>query len=187
MAKIYILFADGYEVIEALATADVMFRAGIETVRVAVGSTLDVTSSHNLATVHCDCTIDDARFDDGDALILPGGNPGYINLRSSTKVCDVVRDFYNSGRIVGAICGAPTVLAAAGIAHHREITCHSSVVGEMGEYSYRGGSVVEDGNLITGAGAGVSVEFALAVAARLTDSNTLSQVRRAMELSETLQ
>ena len=174
--------ADGYEVIEALASIDVMYRADIDIVRVAVGNSLDVTSSHNLATIHCDCTIDEACFEDGDALILPGGNPGYINLRTSAKVGDAVRDFYNSGRIVAAICGAPTVLPAAGVAYHREITCHSSVISQMGEYTYRGGSVVEDGNLITGAGAGVSVEFALAVAARLTDSKRLSQVRRGMEL-----
>lgn len=182
MAKAYILFADGFEVIEALASVDVMFRAGVEVVRVAVGNTLDVTSSHNLVSVHCDCTIDDASFDDGDALILPGGNPGYINLRSSEKVCNAVRNFYNSGRIVGAICGAPTVMAAAGIAHGRDITCHSSVIDEMGDYNYCGGNVVEDKNLITGAGAGVSVEFALAVAARLVDAERLSQVRRGMEL-----
>lgn len=182
MTKAYILLADGYEVIEALASIDVMHRADIDIVRVAVGNSLDVTSSHNLATIHCDCTIDEARFEDGDALILPGGNPGYINLRTSAKVCDAVRDFYNSGRIVAAICGAPTVLSAAGVAHHRDITCHSSVISQMSEYTYRGGSVVEDGNLITGAGAGVSVEFALAVAARLTDSKRLSQVRRGMEL-----
>ena len=182
MAKAYILLADGYEVIEALASIDVMHRADIDIVRVAVGNSLDVTSSHNLTTIHCDCTIDEARFEDGDALILPGGNPGYINLRTSAKVCDAVRYFYNSGRIVAAICGAPTVLSAAGVAHRREITCHSSVISQMGEYTYRGGSVVEDGNLITGAGAGVSVEFALAVAARLTDSKRLSQVRRGMEL-----
>ena len=54
-------------------------------------------------------------LDDGDALILPGGNPGYLNLRSSEAVCRVVRHYYNSGRLVAAICGAPMVLVASGV------------------------------------------------------------------------
>lgn len=180
--KVYIMLADGFEPIETLAPIDVMFRAGIEVVRVAVGSALDVVSSHGLVILHCDIRIEDTTFDDGDALILPGGNPGYINLRNSSNVCHAVRLFIESERLVAAICGAPTVIAAAGVARGKCITCHSSVVSEMGDYRYVGGSVVEDGNLITGAGAGVSVEFALAVASRLVASETLSRVRSGMEV-----
>ena len=73
-------------------------------------------------------------------------------------------------------------MAAAGIARGRSITCHSTVIEEMGDYRYVGGSVVEDGNLITAAGAGISIDFALAIASRLVDVDTLSRVRRGMEL-----
>lgn len=52
----------------------------------------------------------------------------------------------------------------------------------MVDYKYVGGSVIEDNNLITGAGAGVSVEFALTVAERLVDNDTLERVRRGMEV-----
>jgi transcriptional regulator GlxA family with amidase domain len=52
----------------------------------------------------------------------------------------------------------------------------------MGDYHFVGGSVVEDANLITAAGAGLSVDFALAIAERLVDSETLSRVRRGMEV-----
>ena len=180
--RVYILLAEGFEVIEALAPIDVMFRAGIECIKVAVGGSLDVSSSHGLATLHCDMLIEDANMLDGDALILPGGNPGYLNLRSSELVCSIVRRYMREGRIVAAICGAPTVLAAAGVARQRSITCHSTVVGEMGDYRYEGRAVVEDDNLITAAGAGHSVEFALAVAARLVATDTLSRTRRGMEV-----
>ena len=159
-----------------------MHRAGVDVIKVAVGSSFDITSSHALGTLHCDMLLDEVSFDEGDALILPGGNPGYINLRSTERVCDMVRAFYNSERLVAAICGAPTVLAAAGVARGKEITCHSTVIAEMGDYKYVGGNVVESDNLITGAGAGLSVEFALAIAARLVSAETLSRVRRGMEL-----
>lgn len=180
--RVYILVAEGFECVETLAPIDVMNRAGVELRRVAVGGSLDVTSSHGLVTLRCDERIEDADLSDGVALILPGGYPGYVNLRSSEAVCRWVRDYYAAGRLVAAICGAPTVLAAAGVAHNRRITCHSSVVEEMGDYRYVGEDVVEDDNLITAAGAGLSIAFALAVAERLVDKDTLSRVRRGMEL-----
>ena len=180
--KVYMFVADGFECIEALAPIDVMNRAGVELVRVAVGGSLDVCSSHGLVSLRCDVLIEDADLSDGDAIILPGGNPGYVNLRSSELVRDAVRIYYNDGRLVAAICGAPTVLAMAGVARGSSVTCHSSVVAEMAEYNYVGGSVAEDGNLVTGAGAGVSVEFALKVAEHLVDGDTIARVRKGMEV-----
>ena len=180
--KAYILIAEGFECVEALAPIDVMNRAGVELVCVAVGGSLDVCSSHGLVSLRCDVLIEDADLSDGDAIILPGGNPGYINLRNSELVRDAVRIYYNDGRLLAAICGAPTVLAMAGVAHGCRVTCHSSVVAEMAEYNYVGGSVVEDGNVVTGAGAGVSVEFALKVTERLVDGDTIARVRKGMEV-----
>lgn len=182
MKKVYILLADGFECVEALSPIDVMHRAGVELKRVAVGRNLDVTSSHGLMTLRCDMLLGDSLLEDGDALILPGGNPGYINLRNSEAVCRVVRHYWGSGRFVAAICGAPTVLAAAGVAHGHRVTCHTSVIDDMGDYLYEGDRVVEQDNLITAAGAGISIDFALAIAARLVGAETLSRVRQGMEV-----
>lgn len=184
MKRAYILLADGFECVEALSSIDVLHRAGVELKRVAVGDSLAVVSSHNIMSLHCDMVLGDDMLEDGDALILPGGYPGYLNLGNSEAVCRVVRSYYESGRLVAAICGAPTVLAIAGVAKGCKITCHRSVVDKMTEYLYDNDGVVEDGNLITGAGAGRSIEFALAVASRLVDSQTLLQVSRGMELAK---
>lgn len=182
MRKAYILLADGFECVEALAPIDVMHRAGIDLRRVAVGHRLDVISSHGLMTLRCDMLLGDALLEDGDVLILPGGNPGYINLRESEDVLRVVRSYFDRGALVAAICGAPTVLAAAGVARGRRVTCHTSVISDMGDYLYEGGRVVEDSNLITAAGAGISIDFALAIAARIVSAETLSRVRQGMEV-----
>lgn len=181
MNKAYILLAEGFEVIEALATIDVMQRGGIECIRVAVGNNMTVSSSHNIVECRADILLQEADLSDGAALILPGGNPGYINLGACEQVREWVRRYYNEGRLVAAICGAPTVLALSDVARGCKLTCHSSVREQMEGYEVIGGNVVEQGNLITGAGAGVSVEFALAVAARLTDAETLARIKKGME------
>ena len=69
MKRVYILLADGFECVEALAPIDVMNRAGVELKRVAVGGNLSVTSSHGLVSLVCDMLIEDANFADGDAII----------------------------------------------------------------------------------------------------------------------
>lgn len=184
MKRAYILLADGFECVEALSSIDVLHRAGVELRRVAVGTSLSVVSSHGIMSLQCDMILGDSMLDDGDALILPGGYPGYVNLGDSEAVCRVVRSYYESGRLVAAICGAPVVLSVANVAKDSKITCHRSVVDRMKDYLYDNEGVVEAGNLITGAGAGRSIEFALAVAARLVDSETLLRVRQGMELCE---
>ena len=184
MRRAYILLADGFECVEALSSIDVLHRAGVELLRVAVGGSLNVVSSHGIMSLQCDMVLGDSLLDDGDALILPGGYPGYVNLGNSEAVCRVVRSYYESGRLVAAICGAPTVLAVAGVAKGSKVACHRSVIERMGDYLCDNESVVEDRNLITGAGAGRSIEFALAIASRLVVSETLLRVRQGMELCE---
>ena len=183
MKRVYILLAEGFECVEALASIDVLHRAGVELKRVAVGNVLKVTSSHNIMSLECDMLLGDNLLEDGDALILPGGYPGYVNLGNSEAVCRVVREYYNNGRLVAAICGAPTVLAMADVAKGSRVVCHRSVVDRMGDYLCQNESVVEDGNLLTGAGAGRSIEFALAIASRLVDAETLLRVCQGMELA----
>lgn len=179
--KVYVLFADGFETIEALSPVDVLLRAGIDVKKVAVADSLRVASSHGIVTVDADMLLTDSDLSDGAALVLPGGNPGYLNLAASQRVAETVSMYYDSGRVVAAICGAPTVLAANGIAVGRRVTCHSSVRDQMSAYELAGGDVVVDGNLITGAGAGVSVAFALALLRAVTDENTCARVAAGME------
>ena len=182
MKRVYILVAEGFEAVETLAPIDVLHRAGVEVVRVAVGGSLRVASSHNLVSLDCDVLIEECHFDDCDALVLPGGNPGYVNLCNSDIVRGVVKMYYENGTLIAAICGAPTVLAAAGVASGAHITCHSTVVDQMCDYCYDGGSVVEDGNILTAAGAGVSIAFALALLARIVDPETYKRTLRSMEV-----
>ena len=182
MKKAYILLAEGFEVIEALAPIDILCRAGVKVQKVAVGESLIVSSSHNHTTLLCHSKIEDTAFDDGDIIILPGGNPGYVNLGRSKEVISIVQRFYEQGRLIAAICGAPTIFAIAGIAKEHSITYHSSVRDMMSEYHYAEKSVIKDRNIITAAGAGHSIAFGIEIAKCLVDADTLSRTQQGMEL-----
>ena len=179
--KTYLLLADGFETIEALTPVDVLRRAGVDIKTVSISASHNVTSSQKIE-VKADLIIDEKDLSEGDMLILPGGYPGYVNLGESKIVGQLASQYFESGKFLAAICGAPTVLAKNGIAMGSKITCHSSVVNEMDGYNYVGGNVVIDGKLITGIGAGHSVEFALTLAEILTDSATVKKVKKGMEL-----
>ncbi|XP_073232256.1 Parkinson disease protein 7 homolog [Porites lutea] len=62
-----------------------------------------------------------------DAVILPGGIGGSNDLAKSAKVKEILQEQEQSGRIIGAICAAPTALHTHGIAKGKTVTSHPSV------------------------------------------------------------
>ena len=50
------------------------------------------------------------KFIDYDVVVLPGGMPGAVNLRDDEKVNEIVKKFYDEGKIVAAICAGPITL-----------------------------------------------------------------------------
>ncbi|HBL41070.1 MAG TPA: DJ-1 family protein, partial [Ruminococcaceae bacterium] len=71
---IYVFLAEGFEEVEALATVDVLRRAGLEVNTVGVSGKL-VTGSHKI-TVQADLILEQAQKNDSlDAVVLPGGMP----------------------------------------------------------------------------------------------------------------
>lgn len=181
--KTLLLLAEGFETIEALTPIDVMTRAGIDIIKVSISESRRVVSSHGIVALDADMILPEIDGIMADAVILPGGFPGYANLAASAAVGNTVRRHFDDNRTVAAICGAPTVLAAHRIALGRRITCHTSVRDRMNGYICEGGDIIQDGNLITGAGAGVSVAFSLAVLRALTDDDTLRRVAAGMEVA----
>lgn len=181
MAKVYVLLADGFETVEALTPVDVLRRCGVDCVTVAVGDAPEVRSSHGV-TVQADRLMKDGGLDDGDALVLPGGFPGYRNLTESEGVKGLLQAYAGADKLVAAICGAPSVLAADGILPGAALTCHTSVRDLMTGYRLVPEGVVEDGNLVTAAGAGWSLAFALHIAGRLCGAEAVQTVRRKMEI-----
>lgn len=180
MKKVYIFLADGFETIEAMAPVDMLRRCKIDIKTVSISDSRKVICSHNVQML-ADMTLSDA-LPDGDMIILPGGYPGYENLADSEAVGKIVKDYYDQGKWVAAICGAPAVLARFKIATGSHITCHTSVKDKMSSYIYTGKPVEQDENLITGIGAGHSIDFAMKLVRVLTDEDTVESLKRRMEI-----
>ena len=117
------------------------------------------------------------------ALILPGGYPGYKNLCDSPEVGALITQFHKEGKLLCAICGAPTALKANQICRGAAITCHTSVKEELSDYySILSSAVVKYMNIITGMGAGRSLDFAFAIAESLTSKEKVEEIKAKMEI-----
>ncbi len=179
-----ILVAQGFEEIELSTTFDVLVRSGVE-VRLA-GLKKGVIEGSRGLRVKVEKGLKDVKVEEIDALILPGGSPGYLNLRRDEKVKELVKKANEFGRIVAAICGAPTVLADAGILAGKRCTVYPGLEGELekagGKVSEE--AVVRDGNIITSRGPGTALPFAAAVAEALVGREEVERVLKEMVYSK---
>ena len=177
MSKIAVFFADGCEEIEGLTVVDMLRRANLDVVSVSVTGSREVHGSHNI-TFFADTTFEEAAVDTFDGAILPGGAVGTENLGAHKGVVSVVKKFAEEGKLVGAICAAPSVLGANGILQCRRATCHPGWEDKLIGADVAFENAVTDGNLITSRGMGTSIDFSLAIIAKLADEDVLSQVKK---------
>jgi putative intracellular protease/amidase len=107
--------APGFEELEAIAIIDLLRRAGDQVITASVGTANPVIGKHRVR-VMADIDLAEALAewgDDGfDLVVLPGG-PGVATLSESEPLRALLAARIASGRLVAAICAAPTLLAAA--------------------------------------------------------------------------
>ena len=179
MAKIAICMADGCEEIEALTVVDVIRRAQMEIVMLSVGGSRKVTGSHGIA-FETDDLIDNVNWDEIDGIVLPGGMPGTLHLGESAPVTDRIRAFAKEGKLVAAICAAPTVLGEAGLLKGRKATCYPGCEDGLKGAEVLTDRVVIDGNITTSRGVGTAIPFALSLTAQLFDQNKADEIRESI-------
>lgn len=158
--KVAVLLADGFETLEGLTVVDILRRAEVHCNTFGVEKKT-ITTSHKIE-VKADKILSDEVYD-YDVVVLPGGMPGAANLRDSAKVNQIVKDFYNEGKIVAAICAAPIVLGKIGITEGKNVTCYPGFENQLGSCNYKKELVVVDGNIITGRGPAAAVPFAFEI------------------------
>lgn len=170
---VYVFLAKGFEELEALAPVDVLRRAGVAVKTVGVGSKR-VCGSHGIS-VNCDITVNDATFDELEGIILPGGMPGTVNLEQDETVNSFIDFAAKKGKLIGAICAAPSILGHKGLLQGKNATCYIGFEKELAGAHLLDRPAVKDGNIITGWGAGGAMDFALLYLEALTDTDALAK------------
>lgn len=183
MSKAVIFFAPGLEECEGLLTVDLLRRAGVEVTIAAVGGDVNILSSHKVHIV-ADAPAEALDYAAFDAAILPGGLKGTQNLKADATVRRVCVDFAAAGKLVAAICAAPTALAAFGLLQGRQATVYPGAdlieAVKAGGAAYTAAPVTVDGNIITGEALGAAVPFALTIAAALAGPDAAAHVKAAI-------
>ena len=162
MSKIGIFMADGCEEIEGLTVVDVVRRAKMEIVMLSITGKKEVTSSHGVTFL-------------ADALM-----PGTMHLLENETVNAVIRKFAEEGKMVAAICAAPSVLGAAGLLEGKHATCHPGFEEKLTGATTSEDEVVVDGNIITSRGMGTAIPFAFEIVRYFTDDETVEHVRQGL-------
>ena len=122
--KVAILVTDGFEQVEMTKPREALDEAGAETKIVSLkpGKIQGMHHADKADKFDVDLTLDEARPEEFDALLIPGGLMNPDALRSNEDALEFTRHFFREGKPVAAICHGPWVLIDAGIVRGRTLT-----------------------------------------------------------------
>jgi len=136
---------------------------------ITIASTTTDTATGMLGgTAKPDMTINDVDVDNYDAIVFVGG-PGSSIYFNNPKAHEIARNAYDKGKLIGAICIAPSTLANAGLLSGKRVTSWPSEESNLKSKgaNYTGSPVEKDGNIITADGPNSAREFGRTIAKSL--------------------
>lgn len=151
--RVAILATDGVEQVELTQPRQALDDAGATTqvVSPADGSLKAWQHDHWGNEIDVDIPLAEANADDFDALLLPGGVMNPDHLRQDERAVRFVRQFFDSGKPIAAICHGPWLLVEAGVVRNRTLTSWPSLKTDIknagGDWVDR--EVVTDEGLVT--------------------------------------
>ncbi len=177
---IYIHLAEGFEEIEALTAVDVLRRAGIETQTVSITGAKAVKGTHGIV-VEADILYEEADYPSCDMIVLPGGLPGADYLEAHEGLAKHIVCFAeDDSKKLAAICAAPQVFGTCGILAGKKATIYPGMEGHLKEGAASGENVTVDGNIITGMGPAIAMEFALKLVEEVKGKEAAAEVAAGM-------
>lgn len=151
--KIAILATDGFEQVELTEPKKALENAGATTHVISPkdGKIKGWKFTEWGDSVKVDKTLDQAKPEEYDALVLPGGVMNPDHLRTDLKAVDFVRRFAQSGKSVAAICHGPWTLIEAGVVRGKTMTSWPSIRTDLKNAGahWVDQEVVVDGQFIT--------------------------------------
>ncbi|MBE0596478.1 MAG: type 1 glutamine amidotransferase [Desulfuromonadales bacterium] len=153
MATVAVIITDDFEDVEYTKPAQAYQEKGHRLVHLGLQAGKTVKGKKEGTPVLIDRGLRDARVEEFDALLIPGGySPD--KLRVDEDAVRFVRQFVASDKPIFSICHAPQLLITAQVLKGRQVTGWKSIVQDIKNAGadYRDQEVVEDGNLISSRG-----------------------------------
>jgi protease I len=151
--RVAILAADGFEQVELEKPKEALEEAGA-TVSIVSPEARKIQGMHHADKgdqFDVDLPLRNAKPNDFDALLIPGGLMNPDTLRSTPAALEFTRAFFLSGKPVAAICHGPWVLIDAGMVRGRRLTSWPAIQSDVrnagGEWVDE--EVVVDNGLVT--------------------------------------
>jgi 4-methyl-5(b-hydroxyethyl)-thiazole monophosphate biosynthesis len=167
--KIAVHLADGFEEIEAISIIDVLRRADLDVVTISVTGKLEVNGAHQIKVV-ADELFENVDYNRIYMIVLPGGMPGASNLNAHEGLKSQIVKFNDSNKPLAAICAAPLVYGNLGILKDKQAVCYPGFEKYLKGAEVLSIPVVESGNIITGRGPGVAIQFSLKLVEKLVSA-----------------
>ncbi len=171
MRALLIIAPENFRDEELLHTREELEKAGIETI---VASTKKGPCRGMLGHVeNAVLSLDEVNVDDFDAVIFVGG-AGTPIVRANENAIKIAKEAYEKGKVVAAICWAPTILAKAGLLNGKKATVwvgfdpeygmNTNEVLEKYGAKFTGNPVEVDGRIVTANGPNAARDFGKAIA-----------------------
>ena len=163
MAKLLMLFVDGFEDTEGIATLDVLSRGGHEVRCTSLMGRKEIKAKLGRLFV-VDSLYEQERLSDYDGLVIPGG-PGSFKIMAFHPEINAIIDYFaKNHKLVAAICAAPFMVGRLGYFKDKNFTVHPGFEDQVigGNYLKDEG-VVRDDNFITGKSMYYSISFGLKI------------------------
>lgn len=167
--KIAVHLANGFEEIEAISIIDVLRRADLDVVTVSITGKLEVNGAHQIKVL-ADTLFESVDYSDIYMIVLPGGMPGASNLNAHEGSKTQIVKFNNENKQLAAICAAPIVFGNLGILEGKEAVCYPGFESHLKGADILQVPVVDAGNILTGRGPGVAIQFALKIVEKIVSS-----------------
>lgn len=152
-ARILIVATDGFEESELFGPREILSKrgAGVKLASPDLKPIQATVRDDPGKTIRPDLRIADARAEDFDALVLPGGVRNPDSLRTNEEAIALIRAFAEAGKPVAAICHGPWLLVEADLLRGRTATAWKSIRTDLRNAGARvvDEAAVTDGNIVT--------------------------------------
>jgi protease I len=151
--RVAIIVADDFEQVEMTEPRKAFEQAGAKTTLISPkpGQVQGMNHDVKADRFPVDVTLDQARPEDFDALLIPGGALNADFIRMDEHARQFVRHFDQAGKPIAVICHGPWLLVSAGVVQGRRLTSYHTIQDDIRNAggNWQDSEVVQDRNWVT--------------------------------------